>query len=160
MYSRSSVLMTSTMKSDPGRSTTMSPGIIRSFLDVRPSDGAGSAAPLSSTGSAAATVVAAATAETAVVFRNVRRSRPAFFSSAIAFLLCARRGFRSEKSIIEDWRRNAVPYPGTTRGNPDEDQDHAAGRGGRAHREGWANARDGRLYPSDSLRRRPRGHPP
>src|SRR5258708_28003917 len=87
-YSRSSVFMTSTMKSEPGRSTTMSPGSFLSFLfDPCFAPSFAGASCSAASGDCASTVPAATPAPAAAVFRNVRRSTPAFFSSSIRFLL-------------------------------------------------------------------------
>src|SRR5438445_151351 len=100
MYSRSSVLMTSTMKSEPGRSTTLSPGSIFSLFLGDWAPACAGVAACSAALSAAATVVAAATADAAVVFRNILRSTPDFFSSAIQFSSRARRKFGSKSLTL------------------------------------------------------------
>src|SRR6478672_2250642 len=81
MYSRSSVLMTSTMKSEPGRSMTMSPGPGLSFFFFPLSFGGASG--LAASGACASTVAAAAPALAAAPFRKVRRSIVDFLSSSI-----------------------------------------------------------------------------
>src|SRR6186997_2803784 len=101
MYSRSSVFSTSTMKSEPGRSTTMSPGIFFSFFfgpSFTPSFAGASC--FAASGDCASTVAAAAPALAAAPFRNVRRSTPAFLSSSIDFSSCMRRNSLAGKSII------------------------------------------------------------
>src|SRR4029078_6005852 len=96
MYSRSRDLITSTMKSEPGRSTTMSPGGGLSFPRGRESNFA--AASAADWAPASAGAPAAAT-PTAVVFRNVRRSRLPFFSSDIRLLLAFRIALPRRKSL-------------------------------------------------------------
>src|SRR5688572_12078689 len=90
MYSRSSVLMTSYMKSEPGRSITMSPECGLSFFPLPGSwpgaFGAGASCRAAS-GDWARTVGVARAAEAAADFRKVRRSTPDFLASSIVFLL-------------------------------------------------------------------------
>src|SRR5438477_2522917 len=145
-YSRSSDLMTSAMKSEPGRSTTMSPGIIFSLLLW-----VASFAPLSA--AAASTGAALTPTPAAAVFRKLLRSTPPFFSSAIA---CSSvpNALVLRKSLtlrIRSGTRFRIQEPAQL---PDDFEDHAAFRGCRAHREGRADDRDGRLYASHSIRGR------
>src|SRR6185312_10329977 len=89
MYSRPSVLITSTMKSEPGRSTTRSlPSCAPSDLPAcAPSFFSFAGSPCATWVAAAASGVAAAAAvapaPAIAVFRNARRSTPGFLSSSI-----------------------------------------------------------------------------
>src|SRR3954469_3866000 len=143
MYSRSSVLMTSTMKSLPGRSMTMSPVAGLPFCGLPPSDGFAGASCFAASGDCAPTVAAAvAPTPAAADFRKSRLSMALLSSSS----------FQSSLSLAF--------VPGTSFYIEEHARKtHAARRRGGGSREGWNDRRDGGVHPPHSLRGGTRGDP-